>query len=225
VYKKIFDDFIHNIEHGAGIHYMEETMAKRINVSIPDKLYSEIQKVKKWLIKEDSVSKIVQKALVAELEVAKARAFVWNYGFNDGKEYIASLSPREQLKAKKMVLNFPRQYPEDLTELLMKTGLIELENIEKLKTHLAIIEYWKCIFKRFEFMENVDQSWFEEEGRVNLWEWGGRPPIHDGEEIWTQDDEHARIRWDKIKQLWREGLIAGIKEATNELEESDDENE
>jgi hypothetical protein len=61
VYKKIFDDFIHNIEHGAGIHYMEETMAKRINVSIPDKLYSEIQKVKKWLIKEDSVSKIVQK--------------------------------------------------------------------------------------------------------------------------------------------------------------------
>lgn len=197
-------------------------MVKRLTVSVSDDLYDKIQNAKQGFSKEFSISKIVQQALEKELDDAKARAFVWNYGFNDGRDYVESLSPDEQLNAKKMVSNFPRKYPEDLTELFMKAGFIELNNLDKLKKHLAILEYWKSVFKRFEFMEAVDAKWFEEDGNVDLWEWSGTPAMHDGEEIW---DVSSEIRWQKNKELWREGLIAGIKDATKNLEETGDETE
>jgi post-segregation antitoxin (ccd killing protein) len=134
-------------------------MVKRITVSVSDELYGKIQSAKQGFSKEFSVSKIVQQALENELEDAKARAYVWHTGFDDGVEYVQSLSSKERINAKKMVFNFPRKYPDDLTELLMKAGFIELNNLEKLKTHLSILEYWKCIFKRFEFQENMSSSW------------------------------------------------------------------
>jgi hypothetical protein len=197
-------------------------MVKRINVSISDDLYDDIQSAKQGFSKEFSVSKICQQALKDELEDAQARAYVWNTGFDDGRQYVESLNPEEQINIQKLISSFPRKYPDDLTELLMKAGFIELNNLEKLKTHLSILEHWKSVFKRFEFQENVDVSWFEKEGNVDLWEWGGRPAIHDGEEIW---DVSADIRWEKIQQLWREGLIAGIKDATKSIEETPNEDE
>lgn len=200
-------------------------MVKRINVSISDELYDKIQSAKKGFSKDFSISKICQQAIEKELDDAKARAFAWGYGFEDGKIYVESLSPEERIGAKKMVTNFPRKYPDDLTGLLIKAGFIELNNLEKLKKHIAILENWKSAFARFEDiedLEDMDLSWCDEDNVVNLWEWGGRPAIHDGVKI---VDEAVEIRWEKIQQLWREGFIAGIKEATKSIEEADDEDE
>ncbi len=79
-------------------------MAKRINVSIPDELYKGIQKAKQGFSKDFSISKICQKAIRNELDNATGRATAWTYGFKEGKEYIQTLTPTEQIAAKKNCL-------------------------------------------------------------------------------------------------------------------------
>ena len=89
-------------------------MVKRINISISDELYDKIQDVKKGFSKDFNLSKICQKAIEESLEDAFARNVIWMTGFNDGKEYVNSLTPDECIKAKKMILDLPRKLPADL---------------------------------------------------------------------------------------------------------------
>jgi predicted CopG family antitoxin len=206
-------DSVHNKENRGGV------MVKRINISISDELYDKVQSAKKGFSKDFSISKICQQAIEKELDDAKARAFVWRYGFEDAKTYVELLSPEERIRANKMVTNFPRNYPDNLMELLLKAGLIELNelnNFEKLKKHIVILGYWNNVYDKFDDIELMVPSWCKEEDFVDILSWCGRSLIYEGEEI---DDIPVEIRWEKIDQLWREGFIAGIKEATKSVGE------
>lgn len=151
-------------------------MVKRINVSVPDELYEKIQLAKQGFSREFSLSKIFQKAIENELEDAIRRATVWNDGYQYGTEYLKSLDYEEQLKVKKMVINFPRRLPKDILKPLLIVDVITETNLNK---HTRLRHYWKAVDERFDF------------------------PIG--------------VRYDKVKELWRKGLIAGIKDATKPL--------
>jgi len=214
-------------------------MVKRINVSIPDELYEKIQSVKQGFSKEFSLSKIFRKAIENELEDAVRRSAVWNDGFQYGVEYLKSLDYEEQSKAKSMVATFPRKMPGDIFNPLLIAEVITEKN---LNTHTDLRHYWKAVEERFDFLTDI--------GDRDSWdEWVGTPPVHDGVEISETgivevhevevpnpdgppikktietNKSASDIRYANVVQLWREGLIAGIKDATKNLEEADDENE
>jgi predicted CopG family antitoxin len=195
---------------------MEDSMVQRINISISDELFEKIQNIKQGFTKDFSISKICSKALEQSLEDALTRDVIWKTGFNDGKEYVQTLSSDEVIKAKKMILNLPRKLPDDLLELLMKVNLIGPDNLQK---HLSIISYWKSIHSRFDPEVNTEDQLPGKKEGIDIWEWGGSPAVHEGVEIWV---ESADIRWNKIEELWRKGLIDGITDATLLIEVPND---
>ncbi len=191
-------------------------MVQRINISIPDELFDKIQQRKQGFTKDFSISKICSKALEQSLEDAFARDIIWKTGFNDGKEYAQTLSPDEAIKAKQMVLNLPRKMPDDFLELLIKVDLIGSDNFKK---HSSIIIYWKSIFARFDPEGICKDKLPGNTENVDIWEWAGSPAVHDGEEMYG---DSADIRWEKIKELWRKGLIDGITDTTQQIEVQND---
>ncbi len=214
-------------------------MVKRINVSVSDELYEKIQSARQGFRKEFNLSKIFQNAIENELEGAVRRDTVWNDGFHYGVDYLKSLDHREQIKAKSMVATFPRRLPKDIFKPLILAEVITEGNLGK---QTSLRRYWKAVEERFDFLTDV--------GDRDSWdEWVGTPPVHEGVEISetgiiesrgieiqipdspsskksiTTYKSAVNIRYAKVIQLWREGLIAGIKDATKTLEEADNENE
>ena len=212
-------------------------MVKRITISVSDELHSKIQQFKDGFRKKDSISKICQMAIEKELDDAIRRDAVYKDGFQYGLTYVESLTANEGKKIKKLVSNFPRNYPEKLIDIYIKAGLIDQHSLPK---HFEILNLWNdCVYERVrEITEFVDHDDWDE--------WLGTPPTHEGVEIWetqipyelgtfttpdgkefkmTNNKTSADIRHEAMRNLWREGLIAGIKEATKSIQEGENEDE
>jgi hypothetical protein len=71
-------------------------MAKRINISIPDKMSKEIQKVKEELIHDRRLSKVCQDAIRTVLEVARVSKIYRTEGRNEGKTAIRNIAIEHQ---------------------------------------------------------------------------------------------------------------------------------
>lgn len=205
-------------------------MVKRITVSISDDLAKKIEAVEHGLSKEFSLSAIFQSALESSLESLQRRDAIAKDGFKFGEDYVESLSGEEQKLAKKMVDNWPRKHPEEVIDIFVKAGLITSDTLQK---HFDLLKYWKSVHERFEYIKGL--------GDTDDWDyWIGSPVTHEGVEIsetaikethivdvkladgTTEKHEiavnlsTADIRYKKAVELWRHGLIAGIKKATND---------
>ncbi|MFT5725941.1 MAG: hypothetical protein ACI8PB_000057 [Desulforhopalus sp.] len=191
-------------------------MVERINISIPDGWQEKIQTLKErqGFNKDFSISKVCQDAIENELENAERRALIWEDGVSYGREYYVNLSPDEQVKIRIMVNNLPRQFPDDILKLLVKSNVITSDNLSK---HADMLKYWGTVHERFNFIKGFGSS--------DDWdEWIGTPPTHEGVEIEDTGIPDPRfgenflttadIRYQKVIEIWRKGLLTGIKEKT-----------
>jgi len=218
-------------------------MVKRITFSISDELHNKIQQIKNGFRKRNSISKICQNAIEKELDDAIRRNAIYKDGIQYGHAYVGTLSSDECIKAKDMVDSFPRNYPEEIIDIFMKADLINQDSLQK---HFEILDMWKdkdlwetCVYERVREIKEI--------GSPGDWdEWLGTPPSHEGVEIYethitgepveliTPDGKKktfvsrksaADIRHEAMRNLWREGLIAGIKDATKSIQETGNEND
>ena len=206
-------------------------MVRRITISISDELAKKIEAVEHGLSKEFSLSAICQSALESSLESLQRRDAIAKDGFKFGEDYVESLSCEEQKLAKRMVENWPRKHPDKVYDIFLRAGLISTDNLEK---HLDLFKYWKSVHERFEHIKGF--------GNTDDWDyWIGSPVVHDGVEIsetaiqethivevkladGTSEKREiavnlstADIRYNKAVELWRHGLISGIKKATKSI--------
>jgi len=197
-----------------------EIMVERINISVPDGWPDKIKKLKErqGFNKDFSISKICQDAIEQELENAERRALIWEDGVAYGKEYYGTLHPEEQNKLKIMVENLPRKFPENILKLLVKANVISSNNFSK---HAEMLQYWGAVSDRFDVIKR--------HGTRDEWdEWVGTPPTHDGVEInetGIPDTKFkgnylsaADIRYQKVIEIWRKGLLTGIKDKTKGMQ-------
>jgi len=211
-------------------------MVKRITFSVSDELHDKIQHFKEGFRKRYSISKICQEAIEEKLGDAVHRYAIYKDGLHYGQEYVEKLTSEECINAKRIVENFPRNYPDELITTFMKEGLITQDSLKK---HMDILEMWKtCVYDRVREIEEV--------GTHDDWDsWLGTPPKHEGVDIFeteipaktrlinlegkeiefTSTKSSADIRHGAMRDLWREGLIAGIKEATESIKEEENEDE
>jgi hypothetical protein len=183
-------------------------MAKRINISIPDELFDKIQIARQGFSKKYSLSRICQAAIEGFIEDALIRDKICRKGYAYGQGYIHSLSLGECIKAKKMIDRFPRKYPEDLTKVLLESGLVTpliMQEPENLQKHIEILDHWKNGFEVFQYDDEI-------------MEWMGDYFKRDGLEFEAPHDA-IHNRQIEAHVLWRKGVIKGIKDATKSIKE------
>jgi len=180
-------------------------MVKRINVSLSDELYKEIESVKKGFTKGFSISKVCQRAIELSLADAGARNFVWDCGIKYGEKYITSLAAEEQRKVAMMAKTFPKKMPEVILNYLIKHKVIDQSNLQK---HMELITDWKDMFYRFDTSIDPDSNRPELQGMIDIYDWCGGVSMIDGTKI--LDDDLTENRMNEVVDIWRRGVIAGM---------------